>query len=122
MSSSPSLIASSRSSAATLLRSSAVVPFPAVVHVDRYVVHGLLHAPQVRNPLREAASRPWLPLTEAVLEHQPAGVPVRERYEGLLVNRSHTHAIVRTDAAALQSHERAVIVRHDRQRGVQWRY
>jgi hypothetical protein len=51
----------------------------------------------------EIAGRPWLPLTEAILEHQPAGVPIRERYDVLLVNRAMAHAIVRTDALTLQA-------------------
>jgi len=87
----------------SILQRVAVTPFPAIVHVDPYVVHGLLHAPVARNPLIEACARPWLPLTEAVLEHRAAGIPVRERYDALLVNRGHAHAIVRTDALALQA-------------------
>lgn len=82
----------------SLLRRVAVLAMPATVHVEGYVVHGLLHAPTPRNPLREAAGRPWLPVTDAVLEHRPAGVTLRERYDVLLVNRSHAHAIVPIDA------------------------
>lgn len=82
----------------SLLRRVEVLALPATVHVDGYVVHGMLHAPKPRNPLREAAGRPWLPLTDAVLEHCPSGAILRERYDVLLVNRSHTHAIVPTDA------------------------
>ena len=82
----------------SLLRRVPVLAVPATVHVDGYVVHGMLHAPAPRSPVREAAGRPWLPLTDAVLEHQPAGVTLRERYEVLLVNRGHAHAIVPIDA------------------------
>jgi hypothetical protein len=84
----------------SLLQRVAVLALPATVHVDGYVVHGLLHAPTPRDPVREAAHRSWLPLTDCVLEHRPGGVLLRERYDGLLVNRAHAHAIVATDARA----------------------
>ena len=82
----------------SLLQRVAVLAVPATVHIDGYVVHGMLHAPTPRDPIREAAGRPWLPLTDAVLEHRRGSVTLRERYETLLVNRSHAHAIVPTDA------------------------
>jgi hypothetical protein len=82
----------------SLLQRVQVTAIPATIHADPYVVHGMLHAPAPRDPLAEAGSRPWLPLTDAVLEHRPGGVLVRERYPALLVNRRHAHAIVPTDA------------------------
>jgi hypothetical protein len=82
----------------SLLQRVTVLALPATIHVSDYVVHGLLHAPTPRNPVREAAGRPWLPVTDAVLEHRPAGSILRERYDVLLVNRGHAHAIVPTDA------------------------
>jgi hypothetical protein len=87
----------------SLLHRVAVIPFPATVHVDGYTVHGLLHAPPARHGLRDASQRPWLPLTDAVLEHRPSTLVVRERYDALLVNRSHAHAIVQTDRRTLES-------------------
>lgn len=94
----------------SFLRRVAVLAVPATVHVDGYVVHGMLHAPTPRNPLREAAGRPWLPVTDAVLEHCPAGVALRERYDVLLVNRGQAHAIVPTDA---RTHEARWIAASD---------
>lgn len=87
----------------SLLRRELVVPIPVVVHADPYVVHGLLHAPPARSAIREARTRPWLPITEAVLEHRPRGVPLRERYDVLLVNRAWVHAVARSDAASLEA-------------------
>lgn len=94
----------------SLMRRVPVLAVPATVHVGAYVVHGMLHAPTPRDPIREAAGRPWLPLTDAVLEHYPAGGVLRERYAVLLVNRSHTHAIVPTDA---RTHEARWIAASD---------
>jgi hypothetical protein len=87
----------------SLLYRVSVVPFPATVHVGGYTVHGLLHAPPVRHGLRDASLRPWLPLTDAVLEHRPSTLVIRERYDVLLVNRAHAHAIVQTDRRSLEA-------------------
>lgn len=94
----------------SLLRRVPVLAVPATVHVDPYVVHGMLHAPTPGNPVREASVRPWLALTDAILEHRPAGSVLRERYDVLLVNRGHAHAIVPTDA---RTHEARWIVASD---------
>jgi hypothetical protein len=94
----------------SLLRRVPVLAVPVTVHVDRYVVHGMLHAPTPRNPVREAAVRPWLALTDAILEHQPGRATLRERYEVLLVNRTRAHAIVPTDA---RTHEARWIAASD---------
>ena len=94
----------------SLLRRVPVLAVPATVHVERFVVHGMLHAPVPRNPLRDAAGRSWLALTDAILEHRPAGIVLRERYDVLLVNRAHAHAVVPTDA---RTHEARWIAASD---------
>jgi hypothetical protein len=94
----------------SLLRRIEVLALPATVHLGEYVVHGLLHAPAPRNPIREAGIRPWLPLTDAVLERNRRGSVLRERYDVLLVNRSHAHAVVATDA---RTHEARWIAASD---------
>ncbi len=75
---------------------------PVSIHVDRYVVHGWIHAPAPKNPLDHVHTRPWLPVTDAVLEHHGAGRPWRERFGTLLVNRSHAKGIALIDE---QTHE-----------------
>ncbi len=87
----------------SLLHRVTVVPIAATIHVGPYTVHGLLHAPPARHALRDASHRPWLPVTDAVLEHAPATLPVRERYDVLLVNRAHTQAIVPTDRRTVEA-------------------
>ncbi|MEI7745409.1 MAG: hypothetical protein WCK58_16860 [Chloroflexota bacterium] len=81
-----------------------VVTCPAQLYVGRYMLHGILHAARSQDPVTNAATRPWLAMTEAILEHNEAGRIIRERYEVLLINRAHAKAIVRTSEDAHESH------------------
>ena len=61
---------------------------PVTLTVGRYLVYGLLHGPAHMDPVEQSRARPWLPVTDAVLEHQAGGRIFRERYDAVLVNGS----------------------------------
>lgn len=69
---------------------------PVTLHVARYLVHGTLHAPEPGGG-RSGGSprRPWLAVTDAVVQYEAEGAPRAERLAVVLVNRRHVRAIVR---------------------------
>jgi hypothetical protein len=76
------------------------VKHAAELHVGRYTIHGLIHEPATRGLGRALEGRPWLPVTDAVLERVRGGFLERERFEVVLVNRAHIQAILPVSSTA----------------------
>lgn len=70
------------------------IKHPAELHVGRYNIHGMIHEPATRGLGRALEGRPWLAVTDAVLERVRGGEFERERFDVLLVNRAHVQAIL----------------------------
>jgi len=89
------------------------VKHPAELHVGRYNLHGMLHEPATRGLGRALEGRPWLPLTDAVMERVRGGQFARERFEVLLVNRAHIQAILPMSSIAHELRWLAAQPAHD---------
>jgi hypothetical protein len=77
---------------------------PVTVHAGPFVIHGYLHAPPHESPVGFSQHRPWLPLTEAVIEYTFRWQLVRERHDALLVNQVHAKAVVLVDERSHEMH------------------
>jgi hypothetical protein len=73
---------------------------PAEVRVGRFSLHGMIHDPALSGQGRASGGRPWLPMTDAVMERVKGGVYTRERIDALLVNRAHVQGILATSSTA----------------------
>ena len=71
-----------------------------IAYVGRFSVCGHIHAPAPERPDLGRDVRPWFPITDAVVEYTRQGRHVRDRFDAVLVNRTHVTGFVTTDARA----------------------
>ncbi len=74
----------------------------AEIHVGATIIHGVLYTGDQPFTFDRAAYRPWVPVTDAVMERRLGGAFSRERFGTLILNRERIDAV---NALSSSTHE-----------------